>query len=177
MNVSKLTKQTISRAVMVVVFCLLSFTAVFASTENNRFSLENNAKKLFKPTVTFKAIWIDYDVIEKKQNGMRIHLKFTVTGMRNVDSYLAIYFIDEDGNKLQDSNGKFNSTAGDVAVYFAMKPAYATTDYNDLSVFMPYSELDLEDGEYRLKIDADIIYKGGGLVEHLTFKDIDYSQG
>lgn len=177
MNVSKSMRQTINQTVLAVFFCLLAFTTGFAVTETNRFSLENNAKKMFKPSAAFKEMWIQYDVKEKGRNGMRIHVKFSVYNMKGMDGHLAIYFIDEDGNKLQDSNGKYNSTAGDVAVYYAIRPGFQTTDYDDLSVFMPYTELDLDDGDYNLKIDADVIYKNGGLVDHLTFKDIVYNQG
>jgi hypothetical protein len=47
---------------------------------------------------------------------------------------------------LKDKNDKFVSTAGDVALYKAIKPAYDPAIYDDLSLFMPYSEFDLEPG-------------------------------
>jgi hypothetical protein len=171
--------QTIKQIALAAVFGLLTFTSVFAlNNETHNFSLNNSkAKKLFSPSATFKAIWIDYDVTEGKRDGMRIHVKFTVYGMKNLDSYLAIYFLDENGDKLRDNNGRYNSSDGEVAVYYALKPGYATTDYDDLSVFMPYDELDLDDGNWDLRIDADVIYKRGGLIQHLTFKDINYKQG
>lgn len=178
MRVTTALKKKLGRTALAVVFCLLAITSAFALTgENQSFSLKNNGLKMFRPSATFKAIWIDYDVTEGKRDGMRIHLKFTTYAMKGVDGYLAIYFLDEDGNKLQDTNGRFNSSAGDVAVYYPIRPNFPTTDYNDLSVFMPYSELDLDDGEYNLQIDADVIYKNGGLIDHLTFKDIVYNQG
>lgn len=178
MNVSKSIMQTLNRTALAVVFCLLTLTSVFALTnETHNLSLNNKVKKTFKPSATFKDIWIDYDVTEGGRDGMRIHVKFSVYGMRNLDSYLAIYFMDSNGDKLRDNNSKFNSSDGDVAVYFALKPGYETTDYNDLSVFMPYDELDLDDGNWDLRMDVDVIYKGGGLIQHLTFKDFNYKQG
>ncbi len=178
MNVSKSIMQNFKRAAVAFVFCLLTLTPAFALTnESHTLSLENKIKKSFKPSAAFKDIWVDYDVTEGRQDGMRIHVKFSVYDMKNLDSYLAIYFMDSDGNKLRDNNGKYNSSTGEVAVYFALKPGYATTDYDDLSVFMPYDELDLSDGNWDLKMDVDVIYKGGGLIDHLTFKDINYKQG
>jgi hypothetical protein len=130
-----------------------------------------------KPSAAFKEIWVDYDVNESNQLGMRIHVKFTTYGMKNLDSYLAIYFMDKNGNYLKDKNGKFNSSSDDVAVYRDLKPGYDPAEYNDYWVFMPYSELDLPNGNWDLTMDVKLIYKGGGLIQELTKKDFNYKQG
>jgi hypothetical protein len=131
-----------------------------------------------KPSASFKDIWIDYGVKEANQLGMRIHVKFTTYGMKNLNSYLAIYFMNEDNDVyLKDKNGKYNSTSDDVALYRELTPAYDPTDYNDLSVFMPYSEFDLPDGNWNLKMDVKLIYKAGGLIQELTTKAFNYKQG
>lgn len=130
-----------------------------------------------RPSASFKDIWIDYDVTESGQKGMRIHVKFTTYGMKNLNSYLAIYFTDDKGKYLKDNNEKFNSTSGDVAVYREITPAYDPADYSDLTVFMPYSELDLPDGNWDLTMDVKLIYKQGGLIQELTKKDFNYKQG
>ena len=177
MNVLKLTMQNFNRVTLAFAVCLLTLTSAFALTnENHNLPLNSQAKKLFKPSAVFKDIWIDYDVTEGRRDGMRVHVKFSVSGMKNLDSYLAIYFMDRDGNKLADNNDKFNSSDGDVAVYYALRPGYVTTEYKDLSVFMPYDELDLRRGDWKLRMDVDVIYKEGGLIQHLTFKDFDYTQ-
>ncbi len=129
------------------------------------------------PSAAFKEIWIDYGVTEGGENGMRIHVKFTAYGMKNLDSYLAIYFMDEDGNYLKDNNRKFNSSSGDVAVYRDLKPGYDPAEYADFSVFMPYSELDLPNGNWDLKMDVKLIYKAGGLISELTKKPFNYKKG
>ncbi len=129
------------------------------------------------PSAAFKELWVDYGVTEGGETGMRIHVKFTAYGMRNLDSYLAIYFIDEDGNWLKDKNGKFASSSGDVAVYRDLKPGYDPAEYADFSVFMPYSELDLPNGNWDLKMDVKLIYKAGGLISELTKKPFNYKKG
>jgi len=129
------------------------------------------------PSASFKEIWVDYGVTEGGQNGMRIHVKFTAYGMKNLDSYLAIYFMDEDGNYLKDNNNKFNSTSGDVAVYRDLRPGYDPAEYADYSVFMPYSELDLPNGNWDLQMDVKLIYKTGGLISQLTKKSFNYKKG
>src|ERR1043165_115995 len=102
--------------------------------------------RLASPHATFDKLWVDYDVYDNGVKGMKIHVKFTAYEMLNMDAYLAIYFQydDELGGYLKDKNSKFNSSAGEVAVYTSIKPQYDPAVYNDLSVFMPYDELDLD---------------------------------
>lgn len=130
-----------------------------------------------KPTASFKQVWVDQGVTEGGQRGMRIHVKFTAYGMRNLNSYLAIYFMDESGDYLKDRNGKFASASDDVAVYREITPAYDPAEYNDLTVFMPYDELELPSGNYTLTMDIKLIYKQGGLIQALTKEDFRYSSG
>jgi hypothetical protein len=128
------------------------------------------------PKAAFKKIWVDYNVTQEGQKGMRIHTNFSLTNMKDVDSYLAIYFQMRDGTPIQDINQKLYSTDGTVAVYRLLKPGFDVTDYKDLSVFMPYEELDLDIGKYNLRMDVDVIYKAGGLIQHLTYHNFDYTE-
>jgi hypothetical protein len=128
------------------------------------------------PRATFNRIWVDYNITENGQKGMRIHADFSVMNMKDLDSYLAIYFETRDGVRLKDINQKLYSTDGTVAVYRLLKPGFNVTDYKDLSVFMPYEELDLDQGKYNLRMDIDLIYKAGGLIQHLTYYNFEYTE-
>lgn len=128
------------------------------------------------PKATFNKIWVDYNVTENNQKGMRIHTNFSVNNMKGMDSYLAIYFETRDGERLKDINQKLYSTDGTVAVYRALKPGFDVTDYKDLDIFMPYEELDLDQGKYSLRMDLDVIHKAGGLIQHLTFYNFEYTE-
>lgn len=124
-----------------------------------------------KITATFKDLWVDFDVYENDQKGMRIHAKFSVSNMKNVEGYLAFYFEKKDGERLTSTTTGYKSTSGQLAVYKLMTPAYDATDYNDLNTFIPYSVFNLPTGRNDLKIDADIIYKAGGMIQHLKYYD------
>jgi hypothetical protein len=129
-----------------------------------------------KPTAAFKNLWVDYGVTESGQLGMRIHTKFTTYKMKNMPAFLAIYFQDQDGEYLKDTNDAFNSSDGLVAVYQELTPGYDPADFNDLSVFMPYSELDLAPGNYNLKMEVKLIYKQGGIIQELTTEAFSYKK-
>ena len=135
-------------------------------------------EKRSEPSATFDKLWIDYDVYDNGVKGMKIHVKFTAYDMYNMDAYLAIYFKfdDETGDYLKDINDKYNSTAGEVAVYKSIKPQYNPAVYDDLSVFMPYGELDLDPGEYDLAMDVKLIYKAGGTISKLTTYYFEYTK-
>jgi len=136
----------------------------------------NDKSRTGKPRAEFEKIWVDYNVREKGRLGMRIHVKFSVYNMKDVDSQLAIYFEKSDGTKLKSTSRKFSSKDGQVAAYRALKPGYDDTVYKDLDVFMPYDELKLDKGKYDLKMDADVIYENGQLVEHLGYHEFKYEK-
>ena len=112
------------------------------------------ARDLHKPSpnATCEKLWVDYDVTDSGVKVMKIHVKFTAYDMQNMDAYLAVFFQydDEIGKWLMDKNNKYNSSDGYVAVYRSIKPQYNPAVYNNLDIFMPYSELDLDPGEYDL---------------------------
>lgn len=130
------------------------------------------------PSATFDSIWVDYGVREADILGMKVHVAFSAIGMKNLDAYLAIYFKynDDIAGFLKDKNKAFQSSEGDVAVYRSIKPAYDPAVYKDISIFIPYKELDLEPGIYDLTMDVKIIYQKGGLLQWLTYYDFEYTK-
>ena len=127
-----------------------------------------------KPAATFSKMWVEYDVTEAGQFGMRIHAKFSVTGMKGVKGYMVFFFERENGTRLKSYDNKFQSKANDVAVYRDITPGYDPAVYEDYSAFIPYSELHLTKGEHNLKIDADLIYENGEFIQHLGFEPFRY---
>jgi len=124
-----------------------------------------------KITATFKEMWVDFDIYQDNQKGMKIHAKFSVANMKNIDGYLALYFETKDGVRLKSNNTNYRSSSGQLAVYQLVVPSYDETDYNDLALFIPYSEINVASGRNDLKIDADLIYKAGGMIQHLKYYD------
>lgn len=164
------------------VFLCLGLLTTAAMAKTNTLHTENEGENssatpniTVEPTASFQRMWIDYGVTEGGKTGMRIHTAFKVFNMKGIDGYLALYFQQRDGTALPDNNSKFNSADDTVAAYREIAPGFATAVYEDYDVFMPYDELDLTSGTYKLRIDADVIYKEGGRIAHLTFYDFDYT--
>jgi hypothetical protein len=126
--------------------------------------------------VTFDRVWVDYNVTENGRKGMRIHVKFSVKNLKDVKSYVAVYFQKKDGTNLTTNNPDFRSQKGNLALFYSIKPAYDETDYNDVQLFMPYDELNLSKGRHDLKMDVDLIYENGDIIEHLTYNEFWYEE-
>lgn len=126
--------------------------------------------------VTFDRVWVDYNVTEKNRKGMRIHVKFSVKNLKDVKSYVAVYFQKKDGTNLKTSDPDFRSENGNLALFYSIKPAYEETDYNDVQLFMPYDELNLSKGRHDLKMDVDLIYENGDIIQHLTYNEFWYEE-
>lgn len=127
-------------------------------------------------SVEFDTLWIDYNVAQDGQKGMVIHTSFTVRGMQDVDGYLTIRLQDENDEALDSSVTEFRNKGGQLAVFKDFRPAYDDAIYQDLTVFIPYRAIELAGGTYALKIDADVIYKNGDFIHHLTLHAFTFTQ-
>jgi zinc-ribbon domain len=124
----------------------------------------------------FEKIWVDYNVTDGGEKGMRIHVKFQVFNMKEVDSKLIVYFQKSDGTELRNSNTPYSTSDGRVAAVRELKPGYDDTVYKDLDVFIPYTALGLSKGKYNLKMDADVALDDEMLVQHLGYHEFEFEQ-
>ncbi|MCW5961261.1 MAG: hypothetical protein KIS76_13940 [Pyrinomonadaceae bacterium] len=118
------------------------------------------------PAVTFEKLWVDYDVTEDDEKGMRVHVKFTVSNMLNVPGYVAVYFETKGGDPLTSSNPKY-SVDGQLVAFRRIAPAYDPAVYSDYAVFIPYREFTLPYGDHNLRVDADLVTDKFVLIKHL----------
>jgi hypothetical protein len=128
------------------------------------------------PIVTFGSIRVEYDVTEDRKRGMRVFVTFNVKNMVDVESYLAVFFEKDNGDKLFTSNSTYRSPEGQTTAYRLLKPQFPSTDYKDLQVFIPYDEFNLTKGNHNLRAHADIVYPNGELIQHLGYYPFRYTK-
>jgi len=128
------------------------------------------------PGATFDRVWVEDNVTVGGKRGMKIHTAFTVFGLKSVSCYLQLKFLTSDGKPLMDKNGEFEHEDGSVAAFGEFKPEYDSALFKDFSIFMPYAEFDLPSGKYNLKVDVDVIYEAGELIQHLTIYEFVYTK-
>ena len=107
-------------------------------------AVSNSSYNSNRVTGSIRNIWVDHNVTDSYGNyGMRIHVKFDINGMLNRTGIVAAYFYNSNGNALRDTNSNYRTTDGNVATHVNFTPNYENCTFNDLSIFMPYSELHL----------------------------------
>ena len=105
------------------------------------------------PTGEIHKVWVDHNVYEDGVKGMRVHVKFSVYGMKGKSGQCALYFYDNQGESLRDINQRYRTSNGNVATHDDFTPGYENTIYNDFDVFMPYSELHItRSGSYKFYV-------------------------
>jgi serralysin len=121
---------------------------------------------------------IEYNVTENGQLGMKIKQNFLIYNAQNNKCIMAVYFYNADDDKaLEDKNGTKASADRKVASYTTFTPNYQNTQYTDLSVFMPYDELELGSGNFRLKCYVALFDPNLKVITSSGYQYFTFSQG
>ncbi|MES2776961.1 MAG: M12 family metallopeptidase [Bacteroidota bacterium] len=105
---------------------------------------------------TIENIVVTHNMLQGGKKGMTIKGSFTVRNASGRKCLMSAYFYQADGTPLRDGNGGFKTTGGNVAGSASFIPGYADAKFNNLELFMPYDELELNGGEHKLKFSVSI---------------------
>jgi hypothetical protein len=157
-------------------FGVLMLALIFASTGVYAQSAGEKSPAKAKPNAIYKESTIERDVEENGEKGVRVLVSFTTYQMKNVNAQLGLRVYDGD-DALMDKDKKFANADGEVIATRDIRPGFDSTEYKAFAIFLPYSQFDLEDGDYTLQLDIDLYYRDGTLIQHLGWEDFEYSQG
>jgi hypothetical protein len=155
---------------------VLTLAVIFASTTVNAQSAGEKSAEKAQPNAIYKESTIERDVQENGEKGVRVLVSFTAYQMKNVSAQVGIRVYDGD-DVLMDKDKKFANAAGEVVATRDIRPGFDATEYKAFAIFLPYSQFDLKDGDYTLKLDIDLNHRDGTLIQHLAWEDFEYSQG
>jgi hypothetical protein len=127
-------------------------------------------------SATLDKLWVDFNYKQNGVAGLLIHVKMTVRNMKDEDAYLQVLFTKQDDTPLKSSNPTYRSQSGQTAAFAAIRPVAETTNFNDLTVFIPFDEFNLPVGKYTLKMHADLIYPDYSLLSHLGYQSFTYNR-
>lgn len=99
---------------------------------------------------------VTHNVFQSNQPGIQIRLNFVIKNRKDIQCRTIVYFYDEKHNPLQDINQRYHTVDNKVSVGSTFKPGFVETYYNNYILFMPYSELDQKDGDYKFSFIAQI---------------------
>ncbi len=107
-------------------------------------------------------IWVDHNTFNGGQKGMMIHIDFEVNGLKNHTINPVAYFYYSNGNRLNDYDGYYRTTDGQVSIGDTSNADYEGTQWKDFKLFMPYNQLHMGTGNYDLKFQIEIHDKTSG---------------
>lgn len=147
------------RATAASVRCVREKNPVNLSNLGNTGYASSEQKKI---TGSIKDITIEHNVYKDGVKGMKILVDFTVQNMKGISGSCAVYFYYKDGTSIKDTNGKYDTTNGNVATHVNIKPSYDNSTYTDLEIFMPNNEIEVVgSGKHELKFYC-IIWENSG---------------
>lgn len=114
-----------------------------------------NTQSTVARSAKIKSVKLEHDVYKDGKKGMNIKVSFDISGYKNVQGRVNAYFYFKDGKALHDENGKYCTTANDVATWRDFTPRYDNSTYTDFNLFIPIDELHLQNlpkGTYGLKL-------------------------
>lgn len=101
-------------------------------------------------------IWSEYDIWQNSQMGMVIHVKFRIGGLRGVPCNAVAYFAFSDGQQLDDYDGLYTTTDGQVSAARNFTPSYDEANFENLQIFIPYNQLHMSVGRHNLQYHVEL---------------------
>lgn len=93
------------------------------------------------PTAEIERIWMDHNVYQNGEKGMKIHVHFTNKNMKDKRIYVYAYFYQEDNTtQLHDQYGNA------LCTYASSTPQYDSSTYEDFDLFISHSDLNMAPG-------------------------------
>ena len=141
------------------------------SNSSQAYNKANNSTRSQNPSngqmsASVERVWTEQNVYKNELKGMMIHVKFNINNALGKNGKVIAYFNYQDGNALEDYNGKYCTTDGHICASSKFSPKYNSSNYNDFKIFMPYSELHMGSGNSKLDFYVIIwvgdkkLYKG-----------------
>lgn len=98
-------------------------------------------------SATFKKIWLEYNVMQNGEKGIKVHVAFDISGMKDQSCKAIAYFDHPKGIGVKDRNGRYCTAGGNVCSRKQFTPHNQNSTFSDLSIFIPISELHLLSGK------------------------------
>lgn len=124
---------------------------ILASSNKSTFTFTRSGDS--NPQVTFSNINTEHDVVVNGETGLLITTNLDVNNLADTDLRIGAYFYfgDARNRPLKDFNERFASSNGNVATSRWVTPHSNSATVKNLELFIPYSELHMASGQYRLK--------------------------
>lgn len=112
------------------------------------------------PSAEIDRVWVDHNVSQNGQQGMRVHVKFSVDNMNGKTVYAYVFFYWEDNTTpLHDAYGN------NLSFYNYGTPRYDEALYEDFSIFVPYYGMNMQAGQGTVNLSFDVSIRNASSTE------------
>ncbi len=100
---------------------------------------------------------LEQNATQYQQQGLRVHVKFTIDALKGVPCKVVAYFLNADGTPAKSNDGAYGTVDKQAATFRDFTPIQDSTRFDDYTLFMPYSVFEnLAPGKYAMKIQVEI---------------------
>ena len=137
---------------------IVKINSVVQTTTPNKKPIVDN-----KPSVEFSKIWLEHGAEENGQKGMKVHMNMTSHNLKG-QKFTTTAYIDRpkyQGIKAKDN--RYRLSNGNVAVTRDFTPTWDNTNYNDCTLFFPYSSFEIGPGKNTYYCRVFAFYNGSSI--------------
>lgn len=122
-----------------------------------KIELTQSGRSTSNSYATINNISVDHNVYENGYKGMKIHVKFDAYNVYNHKVKVCVYFSYKDGDDLKGITGSnYITPDGKVTVQESSTANYTNTTWNDFTLFMPYTYLNMQSGCNNLSLEGAV---------------------
>ena len=122
-----------------------------------KIELTQSGRSTSNSYATINNISVDHNVYENGYKGMKIHVKFDAYNVYNHNIKVCVYFAYEGGNALKGKTGSdYITPDGKVTVQKSSTANYTNTTWNDFTLFMPYTYLNMQSGCNNVSLEGGV---------------------
>ena len=122
-----------------------------------KIELTQSGRSTSNSYATINNISVDHNVYENGYKGMKIHVKFDAYNVYNHNVKVCVYFSYKDGDDLKGITGSnYITPDGKVTVQESSTANYTNTTWNDFTLFMPYTYLNMQSGCNNLSLEGAV---------------------
>ena len=143
-------------AVAALCFVRPALVAVMLGTAVLSSGLGARAAGSDRPSGTFESATVEHNVVQNGVKGMKIHATFTTFGEKGRACRIVAYFMFDNGTRLVGRTPQYLAADGQVAVWSTYTPEFDHVIFKDYVLFMPYGDLNMRPGSYKLKFHVTL---------------------
>lgn len=119
----------------------ISQSGTQSRTQSNN-SNNPTSYQISQMSAKINRVWVEHNVYENGQKGMRIHVNFDCYNMRGFKGWCIAWFYNANNSAMKNySSSSYANSEHNVGTWTTFTPGYTNCSYSDVSLFIPNSAI------------------------------------